>query len=94
MQAKGLIKIFLVLIAITCIFPIAYTVVSQSYENKADKFAKAKSGLTDSNKSDSLQGLSARYKRAYLDSMGSKEVFLGISLQKCMERQLSLGLDL
>jgi SecD/SecF fusion protein len=101
MQAKGMIKVFLVLLALVCIFPIFYTVTSRSYEKKADNYALSKlKGYNENTATievkDSVNYLKSQYKRAFLDSLSGKDVSggAGITLSKAMERQLSLGLDL
>jgi len=101
MQAKGLIKVFLILLALVCILPIFYTVTSRSYDKKSFVFAESKlKGFNENDKSlsqevvDSMKDLKTKYRRAFLDSLSGKNVGLGITLGKAMERQLGLGLDL
>ena len=96
-----MIKFFLILLALVCIFPIFYTVVSRNYEQKADMYAMSKiKGYNENTATievkDSVNYLKSQLKRAFLDSLGGKDVSagLGITLNKAMENQLSLGLDL
>ena len=96
-----MIKVFLILLALVCIFPIFYTVISRNYEKKADSYALSKiKGYNESTATievkDSVNYLKSQLKRAYLDSLSSKDISggMGITLGKAMERQLSLGLDL
>jgi ABC-type glycerol-3-phosphate transport system permease component len=52
MQAKGLIKVFLILLALVCILPIFYTVTSRSYDKKSFVFAESKlKGFNENDKS-------------------------------------------
>lgn len=101
MQAKGIIKVFLTLLAVVCILPIFYTITSRNYEKKSYAFADSKlHGFNENDKSlpqavvDSMKDLKVKYRRAFLDSLSGKDVGLGITLGKAMERQLGLGLDL
>lgn len=96
-----MIKVFLILLALVCIFPIFYTVISRNYEKKAESYAMSKiKGYNENSATievkDSVNYLKSQLKRAYLDSLSGKDISggMGITLGKAMERQLSLGLDL
>lgn len=101
MQAKGIIKVFVILLVVVCFIPIYYTYISRSYESKAESYAKSKVVGYNENTAtlevkDSVSYLLTQYKRAFLDSVGGKDISFGagFTLNQAMERQLSLGLDL
>ncbi len=82
MQNKGFVKVFTVLLTLICIYYLSFTVISQHYENAAEKYA---------------QGNNAKY-NAFLDSVAQEKplngFFFGYTVKECREQELSLGLDL
>lgn len=105
---KGAIRIFAILMALSCIFYLSFTFVTRSWEKKADSYATAYLSSKEAkdiiataggNKqreqkiADSLKELRVRY---FLDdSIAGKDIYLNyFTYQQCKEKELSLGLDL
>ncbi len=82
MQNKGFVKVIATLLALVCIYYLSFSIISHSYESKAEAYA---------------QGSNAKYS-AFLDSVSTEKVwggyFFGYNVKDCRERELSLGLDL
>ncbi|MFP4621340.1 MAG: protein translocase subunit SecDF [Bacteroidales bacterium] len=83
MQIKGAIRLVAILLTLICIYYLSFTVVTTSVKNDAEEHAQGDLGK----------------EQAYLDSMGSEEVynFLGIrqyTFRECQQREINLGLDL
>ncbi|MBK7525299.1 MAG: hypothetical protein IPI53_14420 [Saprospiraceae bacterium] len=92
MEGKGLIKVFLVLIALVCLMQFWFFIPTNRIENDAHEFAVGIAGADSG----------AAYKMArtrYLDSLSSETIF-SIPLVKkftyaeLKKQQLALGLDL
>lgn len=82
MQGKGIIKFFIVVVALACLYSISFTFVTRSVEKDAAAYAQG----------------DLEKERAYLDSMANEPVYnLGFAqytYQDAKERELALGLDL
>ena len=78
MLNKGFIKIFALLLALICLYNLSFTVVSNVYNNKAEKYAAGDLNL----------------KTDYLDSLSTEKVYLGYTLKQVREKEIGLGLDL
>jgi len=82
MQNKGAIQVFAILLALACIWHLAFTVVTNRVESRIHKEA----------------GDSTRLEQALLDSMKSKVVynlgFIRYTYDECKKREINLGLDL
>jgi len=79
MQNKGLVKVLAVLLTLVCVFYLSFSFVTRHYMNKAKEFAKGNPAV----------------EQAYLDSIGTKKVYLwAYSFKDCREMEISLGLDL
>ena len=96
MQGKGIVKFFLVVMAIVCIMQFLYVLPTRSIEKKADAHAEAMS-LTASD--DTRNTVEKEARAAYLDSMSSETVFSipllkDFSYEELKKRQLNYGLDL
>src|SRR5690606_30599843 len=82
MQGKGIIKFFIVVITLACLYSISFTFVTRSVENDAAAYAQG----------------DPQKERAYLDSIADQPVFnMGIAkytYQEAKEREIALGLDL
>lgn len=96
MQAKGLVKILLVLLAIVSAIQLFYYIPTNRVENEAEAYAEERAGLVGE------ASRSVEYKMAksqFLDSMSS-ETILNIPMinsytySDLKQRQLALGLDL
>jgi SecD/SecF fusion protein len=96
MQGKGILKFFLVLLAIVSALQIVYFFPTNKVENNAEAYAEARAAQVDE-KSQSVERKLA--KAQYLDSMSSETIFSipGISsftYNDLKSKQLGLGLDL
>ncbi|MHC5309320.1 protein translocase subunit SecDF [Myroides sp. LJL116] len=78
MQNKGLVKFFAIIFALVSIYQLSFTFVASHYEDKAKAYANG----------DSFKELQ------YLDSIGSKKVFLGETFNQVRAKQINKGLDL
>ena len=96
MQAKGIIKFFLVLLLLVCASQFFYYIPTNKVENDADQYAqKMTAGAAAENRVAALKIARSNY----LDSMSSVKVFnskvLGnYTYQELKSKQLALGLDL
>ena len=93
MQGKGIIKFFLVLMALVCIWQFVLTIPTRGIESDADNYAKGKFDRTTN--TDGWEDA----RSSYLDSMSSEVVWSipGIkdyTYQDLKNSQLALGLDL
>jgi SecD/SecF fusion protein len=96
MQGKGLLKAFLVLMAIICFIQLFYFVPTGRVEREAEDFANL-SANTKTGLEKEMAYKAARSK--FLDSMSSEEVFsipglTSYTYSDLKRRQLNLGLDL
>ncbi len=96
MQGKGLLKFFLILIAIVSAVQLLYFIPTNKVENAAIEYAKDKAGNVDEVSKSSTEKIAKAY---YLDSI-SDETILSIpgltdySYADLKKRQLGFGLDL
>jgi SecD/SecF fusion protein len=96
MQAKGLIKFFLVLLVLMCAGQLFYYYPTYQVEKKADAYAKSAGTLASA---DSRVAVERKARIAYLDSMSSVKIvdtklFGSYTYQDLKSKQLALGLDL
>ncbi len=75
--------ILTILLVVICTYYLSMTLVSRSIQNKAVAYATGADGKID-----------LRKKQRYMDSLWNQPVFLGQSLKKIKQFELSLGLDL
>lgn len=97
MQGKGIIRFFLILLTIVCLFQYLYLLPTRKVEKAADNFATAATANITDEASRLITFKAAR--AAYLDSMSSEPVIklplLGtFSYEKLKQQQIALGLDL
>jgi SecD/SecF fusion protein len=78
MQNKGFVTVFAVLLSLVCIFYLSFTFVTNKYYNNAKAYANEGYGSESH----------------YLDSLSTKNVWLGYTLKKSRTMELNLGLDL
>ncbi len=78
MQGKGFIKFLAILLGIVCLYSLSYNAITYSVEKDAKAYAKG----------DTIK------EKAYLDSMATQSVILGITYQKAKLHEINLGLDL
>lgn len=97
MQGKGVVRFFLILLAIICVYQLLFFVPANRVENNAEAFAEMKTAsITDDATRVKDQN---EYRRAYLDSMSNEKVWslLGIrdfTYSEVKQQQVALGLDL
>ncbi len=106
---KGAIRIFAILMALSCVFYLSFTFVTRSWEKKADTYAKAyveRQEVKDSidamangdvNRAGEIRAAIMTERRHFFlyDSIAGKKVYLGMyTYESCKEKELSLGLDL
>ncbi len=90
MQNKGLIRIFAILFGLVCIYQLAFTFIAGGVESDAETFAKNKISAE-------VPDYSAKRDREetrYLDSIGDKDIFAGITYNTSKDKELNKGLDL
>ena len=78
MLNKGFIKTFAILLGLISLYYLSFSVVSNVYNSKADKYADGDLNL----------------KTEYLDSLSTEKVYLGYTLKQIREKEIGLGLDL
>src|SRR5688572_21938513 len=78
MQNKGAIQVFAILLALACIWHLAFTVVTNRVEAKVKREAAGDPTI----------------ERTMLDSMKNNKVFFGYTYDDCKKREINLGLDL
>ncbi|MFT7603334.1 MAG: SecD/SecF fusion protein, partial [Saprospiraceae bacterium] len=97
MQGKGIIKFFLVVVALMCFIQYFYLYPTYKVEQDAEKHATEKS--KDAGSEQEQKVVHHLAVAAYLDSMGSEQVFKipllpGFTYNELKQKQLALGLDL
>ncbi len=106
---KGAIRIFAILMALSCLFYLSFSFVTRRWEKKAHSYAENYSqqkSITDWVKARSagdpikerviLDSVIAARERFYLkDSLAGKKIYLGLyTYESCKDKELNLGLDL
>lgn len=106
---KGAIRIFAILMALSCVFYLSFTFVTRNWEKKADAYANAYLERQDVKDSINVwsggdaqlageihDSILAERRHFFLyDSIAGKKVYLGMyTYQSCKDKELSLGLDL
>jgi SecD/SecF fusion protein len=106
---KGAIRIFAILMALSCLFYLSFTFVTRNWEKKAHQYAvnyakqpsivnaaKARANgnaVTEATIIDSV--ISARERYFLNDSIAGKKIYLGLyTYESCKDKELNLGLDL
>lgn len=97
MQNKGAIKLFSILLALSCLYYLSFTYVVKGVEEKAKEYAQE--FIDTHNISDEdAQYVFDQKELAYLDSMKKEEVYniliTKFDYEYCKEREINLGLDL
>lgn len=106
---KGAIRIFAILMALSCVFYLSFTFVTRNWEKKADAYVDSymsQQSITDyinkrANGNNKLAGdvrdsIEAERKHFFLyDSLAGRKIYLGLyTYESCKDKELSLGLDL
>jgi SecD/SecF fusion protein len=109
MQNKGIIRVFAILLALSCIYYFSFTYFSVKTENDAKKFAKdyaSRQTIVEAAKTFSkgdtakqrfyLDSIQLLANDKYMDSIKAVPVYpgLGFTYEDCKERSINLGLDL
>ena len=104
MQSKGAIRIVAILLALACLWQLAFTAVSSRQEKKADKYAaKAVEAymqtpefnkIAEGDRAFVLDSLTKDRNRWYIDSITDQKVYLGYTYKQVKEKEINLGLDL
>ena len=105
MQSKGAIKFVAILFALACLFQLSFTAVTYYQEGKAAKYAETvvesakntpefAAASSAKNGAFYLDSVATTAQKIYLDSISSKNVYLGFTYKQVKERELNLGLDL
>ena len=104
MQSKGAIRFVAILLAIASLWQLSFTLVNSIQENKAEKYAEAKaiaaeqsaafSKVADVDKAFYLDSIRKVANRMYIDSISSKNIYLGYTFKDVQAKSINLGLDL
>ena len=106
---KGAIRIFAILMALSCLFYLSFTFVTRNWEKKASQYAteytaqqkivdwvKAKANGDPSKEGILMDSILAERKHFFLyDSLAGNKIYLKLyTYEDCKDKELSLGLDL
>ena len=100
MQSKGAIRLVVILLLLVSIWELSFTFVANKYEKNAAEYADRKIAALQAdpefmalpaNKQDSIR---TKFETFYMDSLRSKEVYFGYTLDQVQKKSLNLGLDL
>jgi len=106
---KGAIRIFAILMALSCIFYLSFSFVTRNWEKKAEAYAdlyvqgkavqemaKARFGDDKTQQDLFLDSVkNARIRYFLRDSLAGKKIYLGLyTYDDCKDKELNLGLDL
>lgn len=106
---KGAIRIFAILMAISCLFYLSFSFVTRKWEKEAHKYAvnyASQKSITDMAKARSngktveegriIDSVITARERFFLqDSLAGKKIYLGLyTYESCKDKELNLGLDL
>ncbi len=104
MQSKGAIRFVAILIAIACLWQLSFTLVTKSYEKKADKYAAAAveafqktpqwNSVAAGDRAYVLDSVAKDRNRWYVDSISSEKVYFGYTFKNVKAKEINLGLDL
>ncbi len=84
MQNKGALRLLTVLLVLACAYQLSFTLATKLTERKATRYAAANYPAGEQDAA----------RQGYLDSIGTKKIYLGFTYKECQERELNLGLDL
>jgi len=91
MQGKGLIRAFLLLLVLVCLYYLSFTFITARQNSKASEYAQQ---MVNNDEAEDIRSAKA----IYLDSIANENVVdigpLEYTYNECKERQLNLGLDL
>lgn len=90
MQNKGIIKVFTIVFGLVCIYQLSFSFIAGKIERDAEAFAEQRIAASEENYAKKREALEDHY----LDSIGEKELFLGITYNSAKEKELNKGLDL
>ena len=96
MQGKGIVKFFLAVISLVCIYQYLLILPAKKVESQADAFAKE---ISENYPEEQRDAVEKKSRGEYLDSMSTETVFSipylsSYTYQELKSQQLALGLDL
>ena len=104
MQSKGAIRFVAIVLAVVCLWQLAFTLVTKIQENKAAKYAEkavanyessaAFSKVSEADKAFYLDSIRKESNRWYLDSISSEKIYFGYTYKDVKSKEINLGLDL
>ena len=104
MQHKGAIRLLAILLGLTCLYQLSFTVVTRIHENKAQNYAATAveqfkqtpeyAAVDDDNKEFVASTLGNEREKYYLDSIAAEKVYFAFTFKEVKEKELNLGLDL
>ena len=104
MQSKGAIRLVAILLALACFWQLAFTLVTNVQEKKAEKYAEkaavaamnsaAYSRIPEAEKAYYLDSIRKTQSRWYTDSISSQKVYFGYKFKDVKSKEINLGLDL
>ncbi len=104
MQSKGVIRVISILVAIACIWQLAFTAVTSIQENKAGKFADQAvaayresqefSKIAERDQAFVLDSVAKAKERWYIDSISNQKIYFGYTYKDVKSKEINLGLDL
>ena len=89
MQSKGAIRFVAIVLALVCLWQLAFTVVTKNYEKSA-----AFSKVAEADKAFCLDSIRKESNRWYLDSISSEKIYFGYTYKDVKSKEINLGLDL
>ncbi len=104
MQSKGAIRLVAILFALACFWQLAFTLVTNIQEKKAEKYAEkaavaamnsaAFDRIPEAEKAYYLDSIRKTQSRWYTDSISSQKVYFGYKFKDVKSKEINLGLDL
>ena len=93
-----------IVLAVVCLWQLAFTLVTRLHENKAEKYAEkavlayensaAFSKVAEVDKAFALDSVRKESNRWYLDSISSEKIYFGYTYKDVKSKEINLGLDL
>ena len=104
MQSKGVIRLVVILLALSCLWQLSFTAVTSIQEKKAAKVAEAKAEafsksaefgrIAAEDQAYFLDSLKKNEEKRYTDSISSQKVYFGHTFKAVKSKEINLGLDL
>ena len=104
MQSKGAIRFVAILLILSCIWQLSFSLVSGIQTKKAEKRAEqiaeavqqtaAFSSVPEQDRAFYLDSLKKNESRRYIDSLSAEKVYFGYTFKNVQNKEINLGLDL